>query len=68
MDPRILVIVDILLALAQRQAAFASILRAMRAENRTSLNDAEWKAVLDADDSADARLEAEIAKARAEGR
>lgn len=68
MDPRVLVIIDLFLAFAQRQAAFASILRAMRAENRTKLLDAEWGVVLAADDSADVRLEAEVLKAKAEGR
>jgi hypothetical protein len=64
----VLVIVDLMLALAQRQAAFSSILRAMHADGRTKLNAAERKVVEDAYNESDQRLMQEIVKAKAEGR
>jgi hypothetical protein len=64
----ILVLVDLLLAGAQRFAALSSIYRQMREEGRTELTAAEWAVVLEADDVADARQAAEIAKAKSEGR
>lgn len=64
----ILVLVDLMIAASQRFAALSSIYRKMREEGRTELNEAEWQAVLDADNSADARLAADISRAKAEGR
>lgn len=64
----ILVLVDLMIAASQRFAALSSIYRSMREEGRTELTDAEWAAVLEADDAADAKLAAEVAKAKAEGR
>jgi hypothetical protein len=64
----ILKLVDLMLAASNRFAALGSIYRAMRAEGRTKLTAAEWDAVLAADDSADAKLAADIARAKAEGR
>jgi TRAP-type C4-dicarboxylate transport system substrate-binding protein len=64
----ILVLVDLMIAGMQRYAALSSIYRQMRAEGRTELTPAEWAAVQAADDDADAKLAAEVAKAKAEGR
>ncbi len=69
MNPsNVLVLVDLMIAASQRFAALSSIYAKMRAEGRTELNQAEWAAVLEADDSADAKLAADIARARSEGR
>jgi hypothetical protein len=64
----ILVLVDLMIAGMQRYAAISSIYRQMREEGRTELTPAEWAVVLEADDTSDARLAAEIAKAKSEGR
>jgi hypothetical protein len=64
----ILVLVDLMIAASQRFAALSSIYRSMREEGRTELTDAEWQAVLEADDAADTKRAAEVAKAKAEGR
>jgi hypothetical protein len=64
----ILVLVDLMIAASQRFSALSSIYRKMREEGRTELNAAEWAAVVEADDSADARLAADIARAKSEGR
>lgn len=64
----VLVLVDLILAAGQRFGALSSIYRTMREEGRTELSKAEWDAVLAADDSADAKLAAEVARAKAEGR
>lgn len=62
---RLLVTIDLTLAAAERLTALTSIIRGMRAEGRTALNDAEWAAVLVADDQADARLAEAIKTVRA---
>jgi hypothetical protein len=64
----ILVLVDLMIAGAQRYAALSSIYRQMRDEGRTELTEAEWAKVLEADDAADAKLATEVARAKAEGR
>lgn len=64
----ILKLVDLMLAASYRFAALGSIYRTMRAEGRTKLTPAEWDAILAADDSSDAKLAADIARARAEGK
>lgn len=64
----ILKLVDLMLAASNRFSALSSIYRTMRAEGRTALTLAEWDAILEVDDSADAKLAASIAKAKAEGR
>jgi hypothetical protein len=64
----VLVLVDLMIAASQRFTALSAIYRKMREEGRTELNEAEWAAVLEADDSADVALAADIARAKAEGR
>lgn len=64
----ILVLADLILAGMQRYAALSSIYRSMRAEGRTELTPAEWQVVLQSDDDADAKLAAEVARAKSEGR
>lgn len=64
----VLVLVDLMIAASQRFAALSAIYSKMRAEGRTELNQDEWAAVLEADDSADAKLAADIALAKAQGR
>lgn len=64
----ILKLVDLMLAASHRFSALSSIYRTMREEGRTKLTLAEWDAILEADDSADAKLAASIARAETEGR
>lgn len=68
MDPKFLVLLDTLIAASERVSTLLPVFQAMRAENRLQLTDSEWTVVLAADDTADARLEAAIATAKAEGR
>ena len=64
----ILILVDTILAGAKNVAGLTSIYRQMREEGRTELTPSEWAIVQDADDLADSKLAAEVAKAKAEGR
>lgn len=68
MNPNILVLVDLILAGAKNAAALSSIYRRMREEGRDTLTVDEWAAVQEADDTADARLAAEVERAKTEGR
>jgi hypothetical protein len=64
----LLLLADLIIAGSQRLVAIAPIYRAMRAEGRTKLTPEEWDTILAADDSADAKLAADIARAKSEGR
>lgn len=65
---KLLVAIDLALAMAQRFTALTSVIQAARADGRDELNDTEWAAVLAADDQADTRLAGLIEEARAAGR
>ena len=62
------VAISLVLALIDRASTISALIQSAQAAGRTTLTDAEWKSILDADDAASASLAASIAKAKAEGR
>lgn len=62
------VAISLVLALIDRASTISAMIQSAQAAGRTTLTDAEWQSITDADDAASTALQAAIVKAKAEGR